>query len=74
MTLEQGRPGSFVSSRNVSNYIEKTSIFHTLADFDGNRRKLGITPKPISGLPRYNTYSLNLQRRETEDSIRVFPI
>ena len=23
-------------------------------------RKLGITPEPISGLPRYNPYSLNL--------------
>ena len=32
-------------------------------------RKLGITPEPICGLPRYNNYSLNLQMCETGDSI-----
>ena len=29
-----------------------------------NRRKLRITPEPISGLPCHNPYSLNLQRCE----------
>ena len=37
-----------------------------------NRRKLGITSEPISGLPRFNPYSLNLQRCETEDSFDLF--
>ena len=34
-----------------------------------NRRKLEITPEPISGLPRS---SLNLQTCETVDSIGLF--
>ena len=34
-----------------------------------NRRKLGITLEPISSLPCYNPYSLNLQMCKTGDSI-----
>ena len=34
-----------------------------------NSRKLGIIPEPISSLPCYNPYSLNLQRCETGSSI-----
>ena len=34
-----------------------------------NRRKMGITPEPISGLPCYNPFSLNLERCETVYSI-----
>ena len=37
-----------------------------------NRKKLGIRPEPISGLLCYNSYSLNLQRCETGDSIGLF--
>ena len=37
-----------------------------------NRKNLGITNEPITGLPRYNPYSQNLQRRETGDSIGLF--
>ena len=37
---------------------------------DNNRRKLGIRLEPISSLPHYNPYSLNLHRCETGDSIR----
>ena len=29
-------------------------------------------PEPISGLPCYNPYSLNLQRCETGDSVGLF--
>ena len=36
------------------------------------RRKLGIMPELISGLPRYNPHSLHLQRCETGDSIGLF--
>ena len=41
-------------------------------NIDVNRGKLGVTPELISGLPRFNPYSINLQRCETGNSIGQF--
>ena len=54
------------------NYTNHANIHFHLPHVALNRRKLGATPEPISGLARHNPYSLNLQRCETGDSIGLF--
>ena len=46
-----------------------TGRFWSKYNQENQQEKLGITPEPISGLPRHNPNSLNLQRCETGDSI-----
>ena len=56
----------------IEYFCKKIFNFYAYVSIDYDTMNTQITPKPISGLLRYNPYSIHMQRCETADSIGLF--